>query len=533
MEKNNLDNFFAEKLSQRKFEFDPAHWEAAEKLIELQEQDNQNKRYGWWLLLIPLIGLIGCLCYFAKADIKADQSATSAVNQSGMTQSSLNFVDKHPIDNQTKAVIPTESKTSDKPDSSNTNSQTQTNKGIETKTTVNDFSTSSTTDKVEMKNATEPAFPKSLNSTFPKTQENNNSTVTEIPATVKASSGVETITEEINRKTVPSEFNGKRLQLMTPDTTSQNIKQIKTPKLDQASITPVESAIDLTKEPVVSTPDEAVATSNVLLDIPALVASIDDVADSEKGIMIKKDRKKKFDIGLMAGTLFYSTKSEATPSDDSSLLIDTTVSSSGAYRLGFTGGLTVGFRISNHFSLHADALYQWRKEDLGVISSTRGEAFSFGRVATTTETQPQSFHSIEIPIYLQYSYNGHSLEAGVSCRHLFAIQGIDKSEGAPELPEANTVELADGELLSYGQNEVWIPEDKYQRFTASYMVGYRYWFNDRFNLGLRATYTPSAKPANSNFSVEDTQTYSTQTNSLNFGLTAKWYFNKRSKYQKI
>jgi len=67
------------------------------------------------------------------------------------------------------------------------------------------------------------------------------------------------------------------------------------------------------------------------------------------------------------------------------------------------------------------------------------------------------------------------------------------------------------------------------------MLGYRYWFNDRFNLGLRATYTPSAKPSSLNFDEEliDSQTFSTQTNNLNFNLSAKYYFNKRSPYVKI
>ena len=105
MEKNKLDKFFAEKLSQRKFEFNPAHWEAAEKLIELQEQDDRNKRFGWWLLLIPLIGLIGCLGYFAKADLNAAQPVGLDLNQSGTTQSTLNVVDNNTVDNQTKTSL--------------------------------------------------------------------------------------------------------------------------------------------------------------------------------------------------------------------------------------------------------------------------------------------------------------------------------------------------------------------------------------------------------------------------------------------
>ncbi len=515
MENNNLDKFFAEKLSQRKFEFNPAHWEAAEKLIELQEQNDRGKRFGWLLLLIPLLALVGCLCYFAKANYKADGTGTSTMTHSGMT-SALNFIDNNTAD----ASIKTTEK----------NNSTQANK---TKTTVTELSTASTTEQVEMKNATESAYPKSMNSRFPTTQENNNTTVIETPATVKASSDVETITEKGYLNAASSELNRAELKLITPDTTSQNIKQSSTPKRDQASITPVQPTIDLIKKPMLSTPDEAVAilnTTNTTLDVPVLFASIDEVPSEEKGVIIKEDRKKKIDVGLMAGTLFYSSKREAYEG------LDSTKSSNGAYQVGFTGGLTAGFRFSDHFSIHADALYQWRKENLGVIGTTRSEAYSFGLVSKTVETHPQSFHSIEIPVYLAYTYGGHSIEAGVSCRHLFAIQGIDKAEATPDLPSENSIEEIREGGLFFDENNVWIPEDKYERFSASYMVGYRYWFNDRFNLGFRATYTPSAKPFSSNadnFTLEDSQTFATQTSSLNFGVSAKYYFNKRSNYKKI
>lgn len=528
MEKNNLDNFFAEKLSQRTFEFNPEHWEAAEKLIELQEQqDDRGKRFGWWILLIPLIGLLGVLGYFAKAELNSPQPTTLDISQSGMTQSGINLFDNTTTNNQTKITTLSESKTSDILNSSNSKNDIQANKTNDTKTNVNDFSTNSNSEKVEMKNATETAYPKSTNSNFPTTTENNHTTVTEKPATTKASSDVETaMTDKGTIKAIPSEFNGNKLQPLIPDSTSQNIKQLEPQARDQASTMPVElnRATFITRKPVVSTPDEAVATStsNELLDLPDLVAAVDELNPAGKEFVIvtnTKKQKKKIDIGFMAGTLIYSTKSNG---------IDTLAArSTTSTRIGLTTGLTFGFNISDHFSIHADALYQWRKEALGVISSTRGEAYGFGLVNTTTQTHPQSFHSIELPVYLQYSYGGHSLEAGVACRHLLAIKGIDKSEAIPELPVNNSVEMTDRESILFDQQDVWIPEGKYKRFTASYMLGYRYWLNDRFNIGLRATYTPSAKPSASIFnpSESDAQTFSTQTNSLNFGLNAKWYFN--------
>jgi len=84
MEKNNFDKFFAEKLDQREFQFNPAHWEAAEKLIDLQEASTvRRRRKGWWLLLIPLLALLAYLCFNGKID------SSSTMTQSGMMNTAI------------------------------------------------------------------------------------------------------------------------------------------------------------------------------------------------------------------------------------------------------------------------------------------------------------------------------------------------------------------------------------------------------------------------------------------------------------
>lgn len=60
--KNNIDDLFRENLLHRDFEFDPKHWEAAEKLIDAQEKKRKFWLRGKWYF--SAIG-IGAILFFA------------------------------------------------------------------------------------------------------------------------------------------------------------------------------------------------------------------------------------------------------------------------------------------------------------------------------------------------------------------------------------------------------------------------------------------------------------------------------------
>ncbi len=495
MEKNKLDKFFADKLAQRQIEFDPAHWEAAEKLINQQEESGK-RRFAWWWLLLPLLAIGVYFSFFQKAETNSDTDTakTGIYNATINSNTKLKNIEQQlPSDNP----VNTETKNTTATEELNTTLQYQT---IESK--LPNTTTQSNTNTTSNYN----------------TQKTSKTTTT-----INASSGSETNINQQDAMQNPAPLDAPSINPNSSDPTTKNIKR-KGNSLPQANNTDYAPAtLDKSKTPTVSEPDEAVVISEspATMEALGLLASLDDIADAEKGTpMIIPHSRKKLDWGLTAGLQFYKSEGQ------SSFNVDTGTDSTfnNSIKVGFTGGLTGAYRFSPRFSVNVDALYHWSRENIDEVgySDDLELLYSFGQVSQVSQTKAESFHSIQLPVSLQYNIGRHGLEAGLAFRYLLKVQGEESSTASSQRSDGSA------DLLAEASSKVWVPEDNFNRFTTSYLLGYRFAVNDRLNFGLRAMYTPSAK--SSSDAAETNTAYSVQSNNLSFNLGVKYYLNKRSPY---
>ena len=495
MEKNKLDKFFADKLSERQIEFDPAHWEAAEKLIDQQEQSGK-RRFAWWLLLLPLLAVGAYFGFFQKAESDNGNTKNDLYNTSIYTNSKLDNIE------QTSTT-----KISTQPETKNTTATEQLN-------------TASTNTKT-------------IDSKLPNTtiQTNNTNTIsnnktqktTESTTTINASSGSETSINPTDAVSNPAPYDAPVIDSNSSDPATKNIKR-KGNSLPQANNSNSKPAIqDKSNNPTVSEPDEAVVKSEMTtLEVPGLLAILDPLPAAERGTpMITPHTRKKLSWGVTAGSQFYKGKGQI--QYDPATQTNTTINNN--FKVGFTAGLTGAYRLSRRFSVNADALYLWSKENIDAVGSANDDLavlYSFGQVSQVSETKAESFHSVQMPLSLQYNLGRHGLEGGLAFRYLLRVKGEENSTSSTQRSDGSA------DLLEGASNEVWVPKDNFNRFTTSYFAGYRFAVNDQLNFGLRAFYTPSAQAASD---ATETSALSIQSNNLSFNIGLKYYFNKRNPYQ--
>lgn len=140
------------------------------------------------------------------------------------------------------------------------------------------------------------------------------------------------------------------------------------------------------------------------------------------------------------------------------------------------GGLSYKYILGRKLGLNANLLYQSR----GGINTQKqfvNTEFGFGSQTDSVTVQAQKLHYIEMPIYVDYLVGGkHSFIGGISASYLL------DSRSDVTTKSSNTYDAWETNAKESGHN------DGFERIDASAILGYEYFINPKFNIGLRMNY---------------------------------------------
>ncbi len=214
-----------------------------------------------------------------------------------------------------------------------------------------------------------------------------------------------------------------------------------------------------------------------------------------KKISIPKPRS--FRIGLTAAALFYPSKNNST-------------TLTGA---GF--GVIGEYKLLNALSLNAELLYTLVDGNFGATSQTTHTIYGFGKKEIEYRLKPETMHFVELPVYLRYRFGKHGIEGGATLAYLAGLRGsIEKQTSLYpwERPD-------DGSIPTETHKAGWIAKNDFNTFSFHLNLGYRYFPNQKFALGLRSGYRLG------DLLKSNAQQFS-GSEPLYFNLSASWYFMK-------
>ncbi len=211
-------------------------------------------------------------------------------------------------------------------------------------------------------------------------------------------------------------------------------------------------------------------------------------------------KTKLFRLGLTASSLFYPAKnSEET-------------------WIGASFGLVGQYQFQKAFSLNSELLYTYRTGTFGAVSKTEQTNYSFGREQVEHSLQPKSVHFVELPIYLQFRSGRHGIEGGLTFTYLTGVYGNIEEQKSLFPWERSSETSVSEETLSSG----WLSKSDFKSFNTSGLLGYRYYVNQNFMVGLRASYRFSDFFKNS----DNNEQALLESGPLYFNVSASWFFLK-------
>lgn len=523
-----IDKFFKDKLEGRTFEFKDAYWEAAEQLIE-QEENDRRKRFGiWWKFGIFFFLLLGVLGYFF---VQPDQTKELSVNPFLNTKNEAS-----------------ENKTLHN-DNNNTFDPTTTN--------ANDLldqeSNASTALSAEIEEAL-------MNSSEPSQNQTTATTKTNTIESSESVSGIEDLTvptlerdkfekntrrQIIIKNHIQTEKTFEENQLISPLTldTLQNIPGANPlPNVSDSTSTKLELAQETTTEELLlletsTTAEEVMNKPEPIVELALLETLASELEipeyDCEDCFDFDKVKYKRLKFGVNAESVVYpfETGESWLVGAAAGLIANYSLGRRFAIRSGVQYSSTKGITDNNFYAEDA-ASYDLRALNDG--NARVEELYGFGLRRIETIYPPSSIHSLEIPLLVQFRYKKSTIEAGVQFNYLMGIRGKEitsyslfpweDDQGSiivnPIEPERTVNEVT---------SKKWLPLDAYKKLSNNLVLGYRYSLTPRLSVGLDAFYrmggatSKNGVAVNSNVVFGESYVNKFSRERLHFRLGVNWY----------
>lgn len=489
---NNIDALFRDNLSNRDFEFNQKHWEAAEKLIEAYEKKRKNWLGGKTVLIFIGIGLLLSLAggFFIFNNKTLENKTTSLNNTTSEINNSTSIPEEERKQLTKNAketaispgeIIPgkPEIKTAQKRNiqaipenhreeinpvySEATNSLEAVNspeKAISTEGKIKSV-------QEEIKKASEKNEGKSLNETVQSESVNNPSEITRSQNEKELeNSDLSSETKSDQNKTVIIESEtgipenekiiseGKPANVKEENTIStleKNEKeQTQIPEDEPESEILSPSVITLNKE---STPVEE-NTPEVALE----------QQETKKPLKDRLNWLRHLSIGITSGANF------------SQGFINT-----GNSRAGFSsapsGGLRVAYQLNEQVDIESGLVYSYRSGLNSKTTTLTSRDISNNTTRYSTNTA-LNLHYIDWPVHLTYKYGKHSFIVGMHYAHL-----INTRTGIVDTKEEN------GNTTIEKSSKQWSKNDgRFSSFDLAGIIGYEYSITDRIKICGRYNY---------------------------------------------
>jgi len=468
-----LDNFFKDKLNDRNFEFKDAYWEDAERLIEAQEEDDRRRRFGWWWkigLFLLVFSLAGYFTFneWSKAAIPNTNTITK-VEQKEETKVTLAPSKKEILSTKTPEDVST----------------TITNK-IKEQNTTNTYNTSKT-DNSSTNNSkpSQKQFPQSTISTAQTL--NNNDVIAPRPKVIEQDSG-----NDQKLLTLPLPLESSEENLLVDSMASKKRKMALN---DQGDLKALEDN---------SIAEEREDIMEALLPLETIAFEVDanTKPDCNNCIKLTKPFKpKRLSLGVALESILYPFEED----ED--------------WFIGGALGLTANYRLNRKLAIRSGlqyAVYSGPSPNFFISPSTAGVApvalsdfeafdftienqYGFGLKTIQTIYPPENFHTLEIPMMLQFHHNRSAFEAGVYLNFLVALQAKEIKQSS-QLPweddnNSNNIEIS--------ERKKWVATNDYAKVSASLALGYRYAFSPKLALTCNAFYKVGNEDAFNNKTLDD------------------------------
>ncbi len=438
-----LDKFFKDKLNDRTFEFKDAYWEAAEQLIE-KDNNKKRKRGGFWrwtsLGLLLLLVVTG---YFVFGGSRNNQD----IKQS----------QKISEDGKIRVTSIEEKRTSntliDEEVSTKNNIDTRTE--IKERTSLENNIGSEPSAKEALPSEYRSATGKGIKQERKEINPLNTDKTPEIPSSTKSSELLKA--DSVNLRT---------------DTSSTRLPDMAV--IDKKENQEVEQAIETRTS---LTPLNTINTVATALDLPEV--------DCEDCFDFGKVRKRALNFSLLGEGIVYPFEKDAN------------------WWTGGALGLGIEYAFNRNFSLRSGAQYAMiRALENSFVDSYRERAsngsfdetiftnienqYAFGLREVEQYQLPKTIHYFEIPLMAQLRHKRHKVEAGVHMNFLIGARG--RSLTNTSLFPWEQDELTAESDVKTEESDVWLPKDDFRKILTNASIGYRYRMTSQLSLGLNAYY---------------------------------------------
>lgn len=459
---NNIDKLFRDKLYHRDFEFDPKHWEEAEKLIEAAQNRKKLRFPG----KKQLAAIISALLILTGTGIfivfKTDESR---------------FVKNDSFVNS--PLIPLTVEENINPDSKTTLAQPQQPK-VKSELNEKPAQTSGylANSEIEENNSKTASLKTNNRHSTEKTK-----TLIE-PRKITSEKG---LNPELKRESEPiknSEFNkesesqkeefmfdGKKFP-QPPSTSDSNTYE---------EITAMETVRNQSEnETAVNKPEDNSSDSEVETEIlqPSVITMNKEniVSGKEATPAIEEQQEARIPLKDRLNWLRHVSASISGGINLSQGFINTSESKAG-FSAKPIAGIRFAYQINDQVDIESGFLYNYRS---GLNSSktnltSQDIATNISRYSTSTTT---SLHYIDLPVHFTYNYGKHSFAVGMNYSHLINTQ----NETVATKVENNITSVENS-------SEQWSKNDgRFASFDLAGIFGYEYSITDRFKICGRINY---------------------------------------------
>ncbi len=485
-----LDKLFKDKLENRAFEFKDAYWEEAERMIE-QDEDRRRRGGLWWKLGLFLL-LFTVVGYFA----------INGTNSAALSKAS----EKSPLYTVPETVANTESKTS------NSKTQNSINQNSE-----NEISNS----EAQTKNNKSQTINNEIQYSNPKLQNPNSG----VSSYEKNSSRIKTTPK--GSLDSPSQDDIKALdideidvQSPLPDSTATTKKEIAI-QTNTAPSSEEQNTVEKQEERTEITELALLETIPSELEIPE--------KDCKECFGFKKIKYNPFTFGLTAESIIYP------------------FNNGNSSWVGGSMGITGRYKLNRKFAIRSAVQYSFingtsgritNKDDGGFLAENQRsdydfysqDQYSFGYRNVQSIFPPKIFHSLDLPLTVQWRNQKSTIEAGVQWNLLLGVRGSEIKTATLFPWEQSTLGASSSLDVSEDKNDRWLPKDNYKKLLTRLTLGYHYAISPSFTLNANAYYRVQKGNNDSSFdtaSVFDSSNAGSFTpQRLHFRLGATWNFIK-------
>jgi len=410
-----------------------AYWADMEKMIETDEKGNDRKFLWTWLLgALFLVMIVGGLFWFmgTGTDSSVDKTMTDTqiAPRSEQTQTSTNLLEE----NKT-----TQSERKDELEEASSNNEVV----ISANGNQDDVPSKIETAAKSVSESNNVISNNPINKTTPSKYENssNENSFEKRKATVNSFTPPTIVLPKETEKEIlsnPTKNETPKKQILKQQPTPPTIKKVE-PKKEAVARKPIAG----------------------ILNIPSLDLYAEGKEEELPDLEWMNIKKKKFSLGLTAGTVSFPFDQNASNTIQGSKF-----------------GLTVRYKLRGNLALNADLMYYYRGGNYNPVESTSETTYSFGRMTDRYELTPENLHYFDMPIYLTYSKKKHVFEGGVSASYLLGVRG------------ATIKKPHEGQIVAVDDPH-WIENTGFKNVLTNVALGYRYQLTPNLHFGVRGVYS--------------------------------------------